>query len=200
MLGPVRRRRAVQSRLRSADVRGVTRRRELRSNDRPDAGLVERPQRLTPLTYARQCERVAGKGRASGPYRVEGVVFAAQPPLGLRHTAGLEHRLATADEVAGKAGTVTAGALDRPHASATPGFERKRQCRGVAAPARAHRPLRDNRARWQSNDGKDVFVQVRVDADDVVQLICKHPDRSSELVRRVRWYRSDCMETAAAGL
>src|SRR5437667_259418 len=51
---------------------------------------------------------------------------------------------------------------------------------------RTHRPLRDHSARRRSNDSKDVFIQVPVHANDVVQLTCKHPNRSSDRARRVR--------------
>jgi hypothetical protein len=88
-------------------------------------GDRQQPQRLTPFAAARDGECLARERRASGSDSVEGVVFAAQPPLALRYAAGLEHRLASADEVARKARGVAAGALDRPHACATSGFERK---------------------------------------------------------------------------
>ena len=46
---------------------------------------------------------------------------------------------------------------------------------GVAAIVSEHRRLGDNRASYNLHDRKCVRVAVRIDTDDVVQLICKHP-------------------------
>ena len=50
------------------------------------------------------------------------------------------------------------------------------QRRGVTARARTHRPSRNHGPGGRRHDCQDVLLQVCVDADHVVQLICKHPD------------------------
>ena len=45
----------------------------------------------------------------------------------------------------------------------------------VAVAVRDHRRLEDDRAADDMHDRERVRVAVRVDTDDVVQLICKHP-------------------------
>jgi hypothetical protein len=56
----------------------------------------QEPQRLASLAVARQRERLAGKRCPRRPNRVERVVLAAEPPLGARRAADLEHRLTAA--------------------------------------------------------------------------------------------------------
>lgn len=69
-----------------------------------------------------------------------------------------------------------AGAFDRPDASAARVASRKSERLRVAATVRSNRPLRHNRPGGRGQHRQHMLVQVRVDADDVVQLICKHPD------------------------
>ena len=69
-----------------------------------------------------------------------------------------------------------AGALDRERSPA------RRMLVGDRTPARSRRCLRrprleDDARRSDLHDRKRVRVTVRVDTNDVVQLICKHPDR-----------------------
>jgi len=56
----------------------------------------------------------------------------------------------------------------------------------MAVRVRGDRCLEDKTACPYLNHRQRVHITMRVDADDVVQLICKHPDRSSDLVRWVR--------------
>jgi hypothetical protein len=49
------------------------------------------------------------------------------------------------------------------------------QNKRVAAAARADGRLEDDRAADDLHDRERVRVAVRIDTDDVVQLICKHP-------------------------
>jgi len=49
------------------------------------------------------------------------------------------------------------------------------QCRGVAAAVCGDRRLHNDRAASDIHDRQRVRVAVRVDTDDVVQLICEHP-------------------------
>ena len=71
------------------------------------------------------------------------------------------------------------GALDRPQASAgrVPVCETTRV--GVATSVRLHNGLRQYRPRPPGNDRERVLIAVRVNTNHVVQLVCKHPDRSS---------------------
>jgi hypothetical protein len=151
----------------------------------------QQPQRLSTLARSRQRKRVAGECRPRRARRVECVILAAQPTLGSRCTADLEHRFAMLGEIAGKTGAVAAGALDRPGASARRVAIRETKRLPVAAPVRSNRlPGQDSTCRCYQHC-HDVLITVRVDTDHVVQLICKHPTRSSDLARRVRWCRSD---------
>jgi hypothetical protein len=46
--------------------------------------------------------------------------------------------------------------------------------------------LRHHRPRARGNDRERVLIAVRIDTDQVVQLVCKHPDRSSDSLGRVK--------------
>ena len=45
----------------------------------------------------------------------------------------------------------------------------------VALAARCNVPLEHHRSADDVNDSKRVQIAMRVDTDDVIQLICKHP-------------------------
>jgi len=80
-----------------------------------------------------------------------------------------------------KPGAVAAGALDRP--GAVPGCVLLGEAKhlAIAARVRGDRLPRHDRTGRGGHGRQHVLVQVRVDTDDVVQLICKHLDRSSDL-------------------
>jgi hypothetical protein len=139
----------------------------------------QEPQRFASVAVTWQRERLAGKRCACRPRRVECVVFAAQASLGPRGTADFEHALSTASEVTRKPRAVASRALDRPDASTVGGLAREAQRRLIATPLCLYHLPRQHSPRWCGNDRQDVLVPVRVDTDDVVQLICKHLDRSS---------------------
>jgi hypothetical protein len=132
-----------------------------------------------PLSGSWGCDRVARKCRACCSDCVERIVFAAQPSLTAASAADLVQSLLMSDEVAGKPGPVMAGSLDRPHAHARRVLLGETHRRRVAATVRADRLLRDQRARWRGDDRERVLVAVSVDTHDVIQFVCKHPDRSS---------------------
>jgi hypothetical protein len=138
--------------------------------------------------------------RPCGSDRVESVVFALQPPLASWAAASLEHPLAAAAQIASEGSAVMAGSLNCADAPAARVGVREPQRLRVAARVRSDRTPSDNRARRRDNDREHVLIPMRVDADHVIQLICKHPVRSSGFTRRVQWRRSECTETAAAGL
>jgi hypothetical protein len=68
----------------------------------------------SPRTGSRQGEPVAGERGRRGSGGIQSVVFAAQPPLGSRRAADLEHQLAASSEIAAQPGAVAAAALNRP--------------------------------------------------------------------------------------
>jgi hypothetical protein len=141
----------------------------------------QQPQRLPPLTGSRHRHRDAGECRPRCAGRVERVIFAAQPALGSRRAAHLEHRLAALGEVAGKTGAVAAGALDRPGAPAGRVALGETKRLPVATRVRPYRLAGHHSSRRCRQRRQDMFVAVGVDADHVVQLVCKHPPRSSDL-------------------
>jgi hypothetical protein len=100
-------------------------------------------------------------------------------------------RLAAAGQQAGKAGAVAAAALDRPGAPArrVPVSDAKQLA--IAARGRVRCRPGDQGTGGRSHNCQRVFVTVRIDAEHVVQLVCKHQTRSSDQARRVRWCRSD---------
>ena len=111
---------------------------------------------------------------AGGTDRVERVGLAARAALPPQ-PADLEHPLTAAGQEASQTGTERAGAFDRER---TPTAARAR--RRASTPARSRRCSRRRRlehdhAADDLHDRERVRVAVRVDTDDVVQLICKHP-------------------------
>jgi hypothetical protein len=50
---------------------------------------------------------------------------------------------------------------------------------GVAVRVSSHHRLRNYRTRARGDDRERVLIAMGVDTDHVVQLVCKHPNRSS---------------------
>ena len=46
--------------------------------------------------------------------------------------------------------------------------------------------VRQHRSGRSDNDSERVLIAVRIDTNHVIHLVCKHPDRSSDSIRRVR--------------
>ncbi len=136
---------------------------------------------------------------ARGPGGVERVVLATQAALRPRCAADLEHDLAAAGEEAGKPSAVAAAALDRPRPPTRSVTYSDAKQLSIAACVRGGGRSGDHDPGRRRHNRKRVLVAVCVDTEHVVQLVCKHPTRSSDLARRVRWCRSDARETAAAG-
>jgi hypothetical protein len=83
--------------------------------------------------------------------------------------------LATRRQEASQTGTERAGALNREH-SPTRGVPLgELECLRIAVAARDDRRLENNHPTNDVHDRERMRVTVRVDTDDVVQLICKHP-------------------------
>src|SRR5581483_12491502 len=128
------------------------------------------------LAGSRLCSMLVRKRGAGSSDRVELVVFAMQPPLTPACAVDLVHMLAPPLQAAGKSSAVMACALDRPQSTAG----RVPVCEAdgllVAACVGGRRPLRDHRAGVRVDNRKRVLSAMRVDADHVVHLLCKHPD------------------------
>jgi hypothetical protein len=131
------------------------------------------------LARAWQGQRVGGEPGAGSPDRIQRVVLTAQPPLATGLAADLEQPLALRSTEASQTSAVITGALDRPETNATRVPVREAERGGVAASARLHPSLRDHRSPGSGHDRDRVLIAVRVDTDHLVQLVCKHPDRSS---------------------
>ena len=99
------------------------------------------------LACPRQGQRLAREHAASGPDRLQSIIFATQPSLTAGLAADLDRRFVALGKEAAEASTVMTGALDRPQASArsVPLCETTRVC--IAASARLHNGLRDHRSR-----------------------------------------------------
>jgi hypothetical protein len=50
----------------------------------------------------------------------------------------------------------------------------------VALQVCRHRPLRDQSTRRRGDNREQVLIAMGIDTNDVVQFVCKHPDRSSD--------------------
>jgi hypothetical protein len=107
------------------------------------------------------------------------------------------HPLAVALQVTDKPGAVVAGALDRPEACTRRVPLGKTDRFQIAAPASGHPLLRDHGAGARVDDRQSVLVAVGVDANRVVQFICKH--QTDPPTRRVRFAGLE-QSNRAAGL
>src|SRR5207237_179506 len=163
---------------------------QLRGDDRADAWLVQQRGRECAYMgedftfqlgrFAACCSDSASEASQDEPCRElvgsrRARAAKAATALEPRGTAGLEHVLATLGEVTRKPGAVAASALDRQGASAAGCLLGEPQRRRAAACVRPQRPPRQHSSCCCGDDRQDMLVPVRVDADDVVQLICKHP-------------------------
>jgi hypothetical protein len=115
-----------------------------------------------------------GKHAAGGADSVKGVGLAARATLPAQ-PADLEHPLTAAGQEARQ--TCTEGACPfNSERAPTRGVhldELQRLC--VAVTACRNCRLQDDRAAEHLHDRQRVQISVRVDTDDVVQLICEHP-------------------------
>jgi len=143
-------------------------------------------KRLLSLSRARQGQRLGREPSPCGSDRVERVVLAAQSPLIPGVAAHVHHQFTAIAEVTGQAGAVMAGALDGPGASADRVLRREAKRVGVAVCPRTHDRLGEHRSGWSCNDRECVLIAVRIDTNHLIHLVCKHPDRSSDSIRRVR--------------
>ena len=127
------------------------------------------------------CSSSAASRVAAWMRRVQPVVFATESALTARDATDLEHALSARMEVAAKTGAVAASPFDRPGASARRVMISDPKERSVTVRIRRRCPPGDNRARGRRDNRQDVLVTMGVDAEHVVQLVCKHQTRSSDL-------------------
>jgi hypothetical protein len=131
-------------------------------------------QRLSFTASPRRRRPLLGKHAAGRADRVKGVGLAARATLPAQ-PADLEHPLTAAAQEARQTCTEGACPFDSERAP-TRGVhldELQRLC--VAVTACGNCRLQDNRAAEHVHDRERVHISVRVDTDDVVQLICEHP-------------------------
>lgn len=93
--------------------------------------------------------------------------------------------LAASAQTSGQARAVMTCAFDRPHTRARRMPLCKANGLGIALSVCRYRSLRDQGTRRRDDNREHVLIAMGVDTDDVIQFVCKHPDRSS--VRRVRY-------------
>jgi hypothetical protein len=111
---------------------------------------------------------------AGGADRVERVSLAARTALSPQ-PAHLEHLLTTHGQQARQTGTERASAFDGERSSTNCVPVSELQGMRVTVAARDDRRLEDDRPADDVHDRERMRVAVRVDTDDVVQPICKHP-------------------------
>jgi hypothetical protein len=87
--------------------------------------------------------------------------------------------------MASETGTVMARAFNRPQARSRRMLLGEAHCLGVATRVRRHRSLRHHATVRGRDDRERVPIAMGVDADHVVQFVCKHP--ADPPTRRVRW-------------
>jgi hypothetical protein len=148
---------------------------ELVTVDRTATGEQQQPQRLASLPRSWQGKLITSERCTCAADRVESVVFATQPPLAPRVSAGLEHDLALTAQITSEAGAVMPSTFDRPDACTRRVILGDPKRLPVAAAVRRDRTLRHNRTRRRGNNRKRLLIAVSVDADHLIHLICKHP-------------------------
>jgi hypothetical protein len=144
--------------------------------DRAFACGHQRLQRLAFTTCPRRPRPLLAEHTAGGAGSVERVGLAARAALSPQ-PSHLEHRLATIGEKACQPGTERAGAFDRERAPTGSVLVDELHSMRVAVAARHDRRLKHDHAADDVHDRERMRVAVWVDTDDVVQLICKHPNR-----------------------
>ena len=131
-------------------------------------------QRLAFTAGPRRRRPLLGEHAAGGADSVERVGLAARAALPAQ-PADLEHPLTAAGQEARQTRTEGARPFDSERAPtrSVRVDEPQRLC--VAVTGRGHRALEHDRAAEDVHDRERMQVAVRVDTDDVVQLICEHP-------------------------
>src|SRR6266511_297295 len=131
------------------------------------------PQRFSLAAGTRPCWPRLAEDAASGPDRVERVALTdASFPT---RPADLEHPLLMTDEKASKTGADRGVALDREHTPAGSVLIGKTKHARVTVTIGNCGRLEHHTASAHVDDRERVRIAMRINADHVVQLICKHP-------------------------
>jgi hypothetical protein len=128
--------------------------------------------------------------------RVERIALGAAWAAAADAPTDLDGALLVLVEESSKAGAIRACPLNRPHPPTRGALPRPFERRRVPAPVGAG-ARRSNQGAVRGEDRRAVPVAMRVDADDVVRLLCQHPSTSMRWGPSVPVWGS---ETAAAGL
>jgi hypothetical protein len=128
--------------------------------------------------------------------RVQRVTLGAARSAAADAPADLDDALPVLIEEDDKTGAIRARPLDRPHPPPCRVPLRPSEQSPVTGPVGACAPLVDDTAA-RGEDRSAVPVAMRIDADDVVRLLCQHPSTSTSWGPSVPVWGS---ETAAAGL
>jgi hypothetical protein len=140
----------------------------------PSRAATNACQRLAFTARPRCRGPLARQHTPGGADRVERVGLAARASLPPQ-AAHLEHLLATHGQEARQTGTERASAFDSERSSTSCVLVNELQGMRVAVAARDDRRLEDDQPADDVHDRERMRVAVRIDTDDVVQLICKHP-------------------------
>jgi hypothetical protein len=134
----------------------------------------QRLQRLA-LTACPWCRSpLVGEHAASGTDRVERVGLAARAALPTQ-PADLEHPLATTGEQARETGAERACPLDSEDTTPRRVLLAEHECSPIAIAVSRNIRFEHDRAGTNVDHRACMRVAVRVDTNDVVQLICEHP-------------------------
>ena len=131
-------------------------------------------QRLAFTAGSRRRRPLLGKHAAGGADSVKGVGLAARVTVPAQ-PADLEHPLTAAGQEARQTSTEGACSFDSERAPTRGVCLDELQRLRVAVTVCVNCHLQDDRAAEHVHDRERMHISVRVDTDDVVQLICEHP-------------------------
>lgn len=146
------------------------------SADRAAAGGQQHANGFAIAASARLSEMRAGEGLLGGADRVEFVGLRAVASRGFLGPLDFEDPLAVREQEAAQAGAIAAAGLDRPGALAAGVAVREAQ-QALVAERVSREAVLDFDGSGSGEDCCGVRIAVRVDADDVVDLICEHRSR-----------------------
>jgi hypothetical protein len=149
-----------------------------RENDRGYVRIAGELRRLGMSVSATLVRNVLARAgvppaAACGAQLVERVGLPARAALSPR-TTDLEHPLVVIEQEPAQTGTVGRGALDRERAPAGSVSTRQQKCFRITTTVRCDAGLEHHHAAWYRDDRDRVRIAVRVDADNEIELICKH--------------------------
>ncbi len=137
------------------------------------SGGYQCSQRFTVAGAAWHRPAFLAEHTARGADRVERIGLAARAALPPKAT-DLEHPLVPLEQESRQTCAVGRGALDREGTPARSVLARKPKRLHIAATVRGNAPLEHDYTSYDRDDCERVPIAMRVDADNEVQLICKH--------------------------